>query len=153
MIVDRLEKASLYHCLGPRFKAAFAYLQQTDFSRVALEKFELDGKKLFALPQEYDAKPRETGVWEAHRKYIDIQYIVSGREQMGIAYAPAMRVMQEYDAEKDFMLLEPAKEAGQFLRYAPGMFAIFYPHDAHMPSIALERPEKVRKVVMKVAVE
>ncbi len=149
MIVDRLENAALYNCLGKRFQEAFAYLKQTDFSRVALEKFELDGKNLFALPQEYETKPMGTSVWEAHRKYIDIQYIVSGREQMGTAYTPAMRVTQEYDAEKDFMLLDGA---GQYLEFTPGMFAIFYPHDAHMPSMAIGQPETVRKVVMKVAV-
>ena len=149
MIADRLEHSQLYNCLGKRFEAAFRYLKETDFSKVPQERFELDGERLFALPQQYESKLRETGVWEAHRKYIDIQYIVSGVEQMGVAYAPAMRVTKEYDAEKDFMLLDGV---GQFLNFAAGSFAIFMPHDAHMPGIAVTQPSTVLKVVMKVAV-
>jgi YhcH/YjgK/YiaL family protein len=149
MIADRLENSHLYNCLGKRFEQAFRYLREMDFSNVPHEKIELDGASLFALPQQYQSKLRETGLWEAHRKYVDIQYIVSGTEQMGISNVQAMRVTQEYDAEKDFMLLDGP---GQFLNFSAGSFAIFMPHDAHMPGIAASEPESVLKVVMKVAV-
>ena len=149
MIADHIKHAELYYCLGERFRDALRYLQSTDFSRIPLEKQVLRGEEIFALPQQYETKPRELGKWEAHHRYADIQYIVSGREQMGISNVAQMRVTEEYNAEKDCMFLEGP---GQFLTFSAGSFAIFLSHDAHMPGIAIAAPERVTKVVMKVAV-
>ena len=106
MIADHLDHAELYGPLGERFRLAFQYLKETDFSKIALEKQIIRGEEIFALPQQYETKPQSVGKWEAHRRYADIQYIVSGRERMGISNIAQMRVTEKYDAEKDFMFLE-----------------------------------------------
>lgn len=112
-------------------------------------RYDLDGDNLFALVQEYDTRPRETATWEAHRKYIDIQYMIAGTEVMGCGYAPSMTPLKDYDEEKDFALFSGP---GSFVAVSAGMYAIFFPSDAHMPCLAAADPEPIKKVVLKVIV-
>ncbi len=71
--------------LAQRLSAGFAYLQNADLAGLEPGRVEIDGDQVFAFVQEYTSKPMEQGRWEAHVKYIDIQYIVSGEEQIGYA--------------------------------------------------------------------
>jgi len=98
--------------------------------------------------QEYETKPRELGFWEAHRQYMDIQYVASGVELMGFANLNYLRV-GGYDESKDFV---PGFGEGTFFEMHAGTFTIFAPQDAHMPGIATGNPQPVRKIVMKVRV-
>ncbi|MCG3181466.1 MAG: Toxin-antitoxin biofilm protein TabA [Phycisphaerae bacterium] len=154
MIFDRIENARAYAKLGPAFARALAYLAETDFSKVPLEKQKLDGDRVFAIPQKYQPKQPADAKWEAHRKYIDIQFIVSGHERMG--YAPLSAdppVKTEYNAEKDVIFFSAR---GDLLDAGPGTFAIFTPQDIHAPSIAPAAPHlsgEVHKIVVKVAVD
>ena len=87
------------------------------------------------------------GKWEAHRKYIDIQYVLSGRERMGYSNTGKLKALTQYDEEKDYALY---KGKGEMLTFTSGTFAVFFPEDAHMPCIKAENNEEVRKVVVKV---
>jgi YhcH/YjgK/YiaL family protein len=87
---------------------------------------------------------------EAHRKYIDVQYIVSGTEQMGIAAFQHQTISKAYNAEKDYLLVADAPD--YFIRVTPGMFTIFFPTDLHMPNLIDKTATTVRKVVMKVLI-
>lgn len=135
--------------LAARLQAAFTYLQQTDLENAEPGKVEIDGDRVFALIQEYQSKPRAQGFWESHRKYLDVQYVVSGVEHMGYANLSQL-TMGEYDAEKDVLIHEGS---GSFVLLPAGMFALMMPEDAHMPGIAVGNPHPVKKVVVKVAVE
>jgi YhcH/YjgK/YiaL family protein len=150
MIVDRLENASMYRALGPAIAAAFDYLRQTDFSQVPDGRHELEGERLFAMVQHYQPRPLTEATWEAHRKYLDVQYIVRGIERIGYAcLRDGLPVKQPYDAQQDYALYD-AK--GDFFTVRAGDFAIFAPHDIHAPSIAVATPEDagtVHKVVVK----
>lgn len=146
MIVDHIDNAHLYYGLGPRFEKALRYLAETDLAGTAPERYDLDGDDLFALVQEYQSKPRAEGFWEAHRKYADVQFVVSGAEHMG--YAPIASLQAgEYDGEKDFLKLGGD---GAFIEMGAGTFIILHPQDAHMPGMAITSPEPVKKVVVKV---
>lgn len=149
MISDFLENASAYMSLTPRIAAALKFLQTTDLLSLALGKHQLDGDNLFAMVQEYMTKTPDKAFWEAHRRYIDVQYIVSGIEAMGWAPIQQMSVVKEYDHEKEYTMLNGS---GQFINMTPGNFVIFFPHDAHMGGIAIAQPSDVRKIVLKVAV-
>lgn len=148
MILDTLRNASLYHALGPRFAAALRWLADTDLEAVAVGRHDIDGQDVFALVQENRTRPQAEGVWEAHRKYADVQCVVRGPERMGCTDLGDLTVTRPYD-EKDDALL--ATGSGNFFHVAPGRFAIFLPHDAHMPGVAIDdAPADVRKVVVKV---
>ena len=149
MIIDTLKNAGLYRGLGERVAAGLDFLVSQDLASLPPGKIELRGNDLYALVQTYDSRPIELAKWEAHRKYIDIQLIVSGVERLGYASVDTLTVTEPYDEEKDYMLLDGP---GQYARAEPGTFLIFYPHDAHSPGVAIDSPSKVKKVVVKVRV-
>ena len=149
MIVDRLANASLYRAIHPRLAAGFDFLGKLDPGAFAPGRTEIEGDTLFAIAQEYETRPREAGKWEAHRRYIDIQYLVEGEEAMGYAPLERLAVTQPYDAAKDCLLLQGE---GSLVHLRAGEFAVFYPQDAHMPSLAIGTPSPVKKVVIKVLV-
>jgi len=150
MIADTLRNAALYRGLSSRIALAFDYLCGTDFALATMGTFEIDGRHVYAMVQEYRTLDRVQGAWEAHRKYIDLQYVVSGTEQIG--YAPLRRLTPGcYDEARDILPLEGAW-VGTFFACDPGDFVLLFPEDAHMPRIAGAAPELVRKVVVKIAV-
>ncbi len=147
MIFDQLKNAPLYFPLGERIAKALQYLSQTDFTNVEPGTYEIDGENIFAIVQEYNTKPSSSAKWEAHKKYIDIQYMVSGKEKMGFTDSQKVIVLQEYRQGNDITIY---KGEGNFLIADEGHFAIFYPTDIHMPQLALNIPKEVKKVVVKV---
>lgn len=146
MIIDHLQNAQHYHGLGPRFERGLRWLADNDLERLPTQRHDISGDAVFALVQAYDSKPKDKGQWEAHRKYADIQLVVSGSEQMG--WAPVTRLQAgPYDEGRDFV---PLTGEGLFLEMAAGVFMVLMPQDAHMPGMAIEAPSPVRKVVVKV---
>lgn len=136
--------------LGDRLMQGLRFLQSVDVADMTASRIELDGDKVFAMIQLYDSKPRSQGFWEAHRKYIDIQYVAEGEELMGYANLHHLDA-GDYDAAKDFVLLQGE---GSFVHLHPGSFIILGPEDAHMPQIAVDdKPQPIKKVVVKVAVD
>lgn len=166
MILDSLANASRYHILGKRIMRALEYLSKPETARLeprqsgaqnSLMK-PIIGDEIFALVQRYKPKMRRDAFWEAHRNYIDVQCVFDGVEMMGWAPLEAMGVKQPYDAERDYTVLEPifgGKETPeQYFTVRRGMFAIFFPTDAHMPGLAPDDAlvDEVRKIVVKVRV-
>lgn len=148
MIIDQLKNASLYLGVNEKLAAAFHYLENIDPSSINPGKYEIDGSNIYALVQRYVTKPRENGLWEAHRKYIDVQYIVNGVELIGYANLESLKA-GEYDEAKDFL---PLQGDGDFLVVRAGTFVIFTPQDAHMPCLTVTIPQTVEKIVLKLCV-
>jgi YhcH/YjgK/YiaL family protein len=149
MVFDSLENSALYKGLSDRIKLSFDYLRQTDFSILEPGKHEIDGSNIFALLSRYETKPLETCSWEAHKQYIDIQYVIKGAEKMGIAQLSSMTIKENYNEEKDYMLLDGK---GDFLTVKEGQFVIFWPSDVHMPQLEIIKPAEVLKVVLKLKI-
>lgn len=149
MIFDAIENADTYYGLGEKFKTAFEFLKTTDFNSIKEERVELDGDNIFALIQKYETKGQKNSKWEAHNKYIDIQYMVSGAENMGFVLADYLDVIEEYDEEKDVEFYEGL---GDFVQANEGEFVVFFPDDAHMPGLKIKDKEMVHKVVVKIRV-
>ncbi|MCL5104375.1 MAG: YhcH/YjgK/YiaL family protein [Armatimonadetes bacterium] len=147
MIVDNISNAGLYFGLGKGIESGLKFLQTQDISKLGLGKHVIDGDDCFALVMEYDSKPVEQGIWEAHRRYIDIQFVVKGTERIGYANIGDLAVSKEYDEANDGVLFTGE---GDSVTLSSGAFAIYYPHDGHMPSLAVDKPARVRKVVVKV---
>lgn len=148
MILDSIKNAHLYTGVSERIALGLKYLQETDLSKLEPGKYEIDGTNVYAAVSAYDTKPVEQGKFEAHKKYIDIQYIVSGEENMYYAYISEMKEATEYNETKD-VLFYTGK--GDPLTVKAKHFAIFFPEDVHMPNIAINEPTAVKKVVVKVA--
>ena len=146
MITDHLSNAHLYTTLSADIQRAFEYLQNTDLQALETGKFDLDGKQLYINSQEYISKLPEQGQWEAHRQYIDLQYLISGTERIG--YAPICRLTPgDYNPDKDY---QPLSGTGDFITLTAGDFMILFPEEAHMPGIAAGESTPVKKVVVKI---
>ena len=148
MIIDTLENAERYECLHTRFKVAFHFLKNTNLAAQQEGRFEIDGDRLFVLTQTYQTKPLEGGKLEAHRKYIDIQFVVSGEEYIGYAPLTDQKPVEPFKTDKDIGFYHGDVS---FTKISAGMFAIFYPNDAHLPSRYLQATAPVKKIVIKVA--
>lgn len=149
MIFDILENAARYSTAAKNLDAAFKFLQANDLAALPLGRLEIDGDHLYAIVQEYTTKPLQEGLWEAHRRYIDVQYLFSGEERMGVAHLSRLQA-GEYLPDKDFL---PLQGAGDFVDVFPGAFVVFFPEDAHMPGLSVEQAQAVRKIVLKVRLE
>ena len=149
MIIDRIENAALYFSIHPKFKLAFEHAIRMNAEGTPAGRYELDGESMYALVQEYNTKQKEEGKWEAHRRYIDLQYVVQGVEGMG--YANIHHLQQgEYMPEKDFL---PLFGEGSQVILKSGSFVLLFPEDAHMPSMSIGESAPAKKIVLKIAVE
>lgn len=151
MILDSLPLWRRYAAVNPRLARGFAFLEQLP-PDVAVGRHEIEGDAVYALVQRYQTRPVEQMQFEAHRRYIDIQYLVSGREV--IQWAPLASLggaTKPYDEVTDAALfaLTPCMMPVQL---QAGQFAILFPDDAHAPCCAWGDPAAVLKVVIKVAV-
>lgn len=149
MIISPLSKAEKYYSLHPSFTKAFEFLQRPDLSFLAAGTYEIDGKNVFCILQEAKGRSRDEAKLEAHKKYIDIQYIVSGDETMGWKpTADCKEVAEEYSIEKDIMFFNDVPD--EWNKVPAGSFTIFFPKDAHAPLVG---NDTIKKAVVKIAVE
>lgn len=146
MIIDRLSNPSPLFVLPGRLARALEYLRTTDLRSISIGRHDLDGDRLFALVQDYTTRAADQCVWEAHRKYIDVQFVTVGVERIGIADLASATVREPYDPARDVAFFEPGES---FVTIPAGMFAIFGPKDVHSPGHAVGTPGLVRKVVVK----
>ncbi len=145
MILDTLANCEKYFGAHRGFAKAFGFLREADLAHLEPGKYEIDGGDVFAMVQEPALKPVSAAKLEFHRKYIDIQYIVTGQERMGYSPLCALGHPGEYDASRDLGFASDAPQS--MLEVRPGMFAVFFPEDAHAPCLG---EGTVRKVVVKV---
>ena len=149
MILDSLSLCRRYATLNPRFTRAFEFLRQLG-PDVATGRHEIEGDAIYALVQQYQTRPATGMQLEAHRRYVDIQYLVQGREAIHWApLASLTQVAMPYDATKDAGLFLPSADVIPVPVQA-GQFAIFFPDDAHAPCCTWGEPADVLKVVVKV---
>jgi biofilm protein TabA len=151
MILDTLlPHADLYVSSHPLFAAGFDYLRRFT-PDIADGRYELEGDRLFALVQSYTTVPAAEKRFEAHHRYIDIQFLHSGEEFIGYAPLASLTAADEFNPKKDIGFFhEPAASTPCVLH--AGDFAIFFPQDGHKPGCALRGPAAVRKIVLKIAV-
>lgn len=110
------------------------------------------GGGVFVSEECYASKARADGFFESHRKFIDVQIIFEGEELMEVAEIGTMKMRAEYDAARDLIIYEDNAEAA-WLRVFPGQAAVFFPTDAHMPTLRVrEAGGTVRKCVIKIPV-
>ncbi len=151
MIFDSIKHCDAYKKLSPAFEKAFAFLQKAETDSLPIGTYEIDGKRVYAMVQEPALRGWEECVWEAHRRYADIQYIISGEERLGFCDVDSLQISEAYDEAKDAMFL--TGEGGSAIAKA-GDFMVFLPQDAHKPCIR-PCPETLtnRKIVVKVLLD
>ncbi len=148
MIFDTLENIKNYEGLG-RVYTALEFLKKADFAKMDLGRYELDGDNIFYMVQSYDTDPQKT-VSEAHKKYIDIQFMVDGEELIGVASMCCDKKEIEAKPENDVWFYDCKTEPITLFKNS---FTVLYPNDLHCPGVATsDKPMTCRKVVVKVKV-
>ncbi len=150
MIFDNIKNAEMYYGVNPKFEKAFDFIKKVVQENTEVGKYEIDGKDIYAMVQSYESKLEENAKFEGHENYIDIQYIVKGREMMGNVDISKAVVKTPYNPEKDVTFYENSSLAS-YCQAQDGDFCIFYPHDIHRPGMACDNIQSdVKKVVVKI---
>ena len=135
-------------------KEAYDFMRSFDAEKMADGRYEL-GNGAYANVSTYITRRRSESVYEAHRLYTDIQWIIRGRELIATEALETMHkyaCTKEYDAQGDAELYENNHEGVDHYLQA-GDYIVFPPEVAHMPNICVDAPGEVRKVVVKVPVK
>jgi biofilm protein TabA len=149
IIINKLQHAERYFNMHPAFEKAFTFLRQDGLAELAAGRHEIDGEKLFCIISKGPGRSRAEAKLEAHRKYIDIQYVIAGTDEMGWKPTADCKVIDtEYDADKDIMFFKDQPDSWTLV--PAGSFVIFFPQDAHAPLVS---KGEIHKAVLKVAVE
>ncbi len=147
MIFGKLEDLHIYKALSDNMSKAVDFV--LNFKEEMEDgKYEIDGKNVYAMVSTSKTKEHSEPIFEAHRKYIDLQFIVRGEEDTGYAPANDLKVTTPYVEADDYLL---AEGKGSKVRVSAGEFYIAYPCDGHLPGRS-ENPGEIRKVVVKVLV-
>ena len=150
MIIDKIENAKLYTGLSESIAKGLEIIQDKSLFEKEDGKYEIDGDNLFILVQHYTTKDKEEMLFEAHKNYIDIQAIIDGEETIGYALTETLKVVQPYKPDVTKYADPPVFTE---VKLAKGMFAIFYPDDAHKPCYDYRAGKSnVHKVVVKVKI-
>jgi len=151
MIFDKIENHKNYRGLSKGLDNAFDFLLNTDLKNLSIGKHILNDELLYAACMEYETKENTLSKNEAHRKYIDVQYVISGEEKMFASNINGLKISEEYDEDKDVLFYEQKCECE--FNVLQGYFAVFFPEDAHMPGLNIsDNSSTVKKVVVKVHV-
>ena len=148
MIKDNIKNAAKYFSLSDDIKKALLYLLNTDFTSMKAGRYYIDGDSMYVNVDEYETRVSDR--IEAHRKYIDIQYMVKGKENMGVSAIDNLSPITEYDADKDIIFYKGKVDLHTVNQYE---FIIFYPEDAHLPCQMIENSEYVKKAVVKILIK
>ncbi len=147
MIFDSLKNAALYYGVSPRLQKAFELVAAQDWTSVEPGIHELDGRDIFVNVVERELKKREDAKLEVHNEYIDIQILVSGKEE-SFGWSERKDLTQpqaDFNEEKDIQFFDDVPQTYYTLK--PGQFTILLPEDGHAPMVG-EGP--IRKIIVKV---
>lgn len=136
-----------YHTNEKLWDAAFTFLKDQNLDEILPGKYPILGDEVFANVTEAPSKSKEEVKWESHKNYIDLQYIIKGKEMIGVADTSKATITKpytvdviNYDAEGTYYIAEPGK------------FFLFFPNNAHRPLIKVDGYDVVKKIVIKIQI-
>jgi biofilm protein TabA len=145
--LDVVEFARQYSINKAYWDKAFIFLRDHDLRTLAKGKYPIDGDNVYASVTESATKNFDSTQWESHRKYVDLQYVITGEEKMGVCPVAKATVTKPYDAARD---AANYSAEGKIYMAVPGTFFIFFPSDAHRPNISPGGNKVDKKIVIKV---
>lgn len=149
MILDKLGNAVRYNPLHEKFASAFDFLNRLVMENPGDGLYEIEGRDVYATLSLSPGRRREDARLEAHRKYIDIQFVLNGIDTMGWLPRSNCRLpIDSYDSDSDIEFFRD--EPDLWIPVRAGMFVIFFPEDTHMPLIS---ESTIHKVVVKIQLD
>ena len=148
MILATLDQSSRYTPLHPLFQQVFDYIRKTDLLALEPGRYSIEGEDLFLIVEQVQGRKREVAKLEAHQRYIDIQLVLEGVDEMGWRdVSECQQPLSEHCSVKDIRFYHD--EPASWLATPTDSFCIFFPEDAHAPLVS---DGIIRKAIFKVAV-
>ena len=138
--------------MNPNWEKALAWLKGDSWKNIPLGKTEINGARLFVLRSSISSRKQIECRYESHRLYADIQMALEGTEILKVCFRESLKVIVPYSAEKDIDFLEGEPEPVHTIILGYPHAVVLFPWDVHMPDVAIDdKPEKIEKIVLKVA--
>ena len=150
MVYDKIDNIETYKGLSEDVYEGLKFLKNAS-PDLACGVHEIN-PRVKAIVSEYETKDVNENGYEAHRDWIDIQYLIRGQETLRCLPLEYLIESKGYDASKDAAFFEENDIKGQELLLGNGYFAIMFPQDGHLPCLSLSKSSMVRKVVMKIKI-
>ncbi len=150
MIYDNIHNIHLYKGISPALDLGLDFISKANES-LPNGVSEI-GKGVKAIVSEYKTKLQNENGYEAHHRYIDIQFPLVGIEKVKCRPLEFLTVTKEYDSNNDYLLYSGV-QSGSDLIIGNGYFLVLFPEDGHMPQLCVEEPMVIKKLTMKVPVE
>lgn len=149
MIIDLFSLHQRYFPIHPLFPYVCEFAGTHDLAGFETSKTVI-GRGVKLIIDEYTTKPREEKRAEYHRKYIDVQLVLTGAERFGYADLSRCSERIAYDTDKEAGFVNGSLD---FCTLHTGSFAVFFPNDVHMPGVQMQEGSgKVKKAVFKIPV-
>lgn len=152
MIFSSIHAKDVRHTYPKAIQTALEYLKANDFTAMETGVYEIQGKEIYAQVMDAVTRPYEEGRPEVHEKYVDVQFLASGREKLGFTPDTGNYEVDERFDERDLIFYKSVENEG-FIEATPGCYSIFFPADVHRPGLISGESMTVRKVVVKVSVD
>ena len=152
MIVTSLgsPELALYAKLNKYFEKIFEIAKAADPETIEAGRYELDGDDCFYTVHKYETNDTLDAKFETHEKYIDVQIILSGEEEIRFQTLDKLTALTEYDTQKDIAFWKMTDEYDS-VRFETGELTVIFPQEPHAPSLDTENGKSsVVKLVAKV---
>jgi YhcH/YjgK/YiaL family protein len=145
--IDKVEFARQYHANKLWWDKAFDYIRNTDLASLKAGEHPIVGDDVFARVTEGPLKNIDSSKWEAHKNYIDIHYVITGREKIGIGSLSTATLVVPYDSKRDIAFFEGK---GKYYIAEPGTFFIAFLKQIHRPGLEVDGKGVEKKLVIKI---
>lgn len=136
--------------VAPSLRKALEWLEQEISADSPAGRYDIDGDRMYVLVQQLTTEPAEVRLAEAHRKYIDIQLLLSGKELIRAARDSGNNeIIADELHDRDKLSYREVEHESDIV-LLPGMFAVFFPADIHRPCCSIEHSTYIRKAVVKI---
>ena len=150
MIIGKVQDLERYKGLSKEIDEAIDYVLNTNLFKLEIGKYVIN-ENVIVNRQRYIGKDYQDAAPETHKKFIDLQIVLRGREGFGYShiYNPSLKVKDPYNEEKDIEKYTVKDEA--LYEMGERSFALVFPEDVHRPAIKLD-DNYIEKVVIKIRI-
>lgn len=129
----------------PQISSIFDFINHKLTKNIKDGRYNLDFG-IYAVIGKSQPKLKNEQLLEAHKIYIDLQYIISGRDKIGWKFLDKSFIVDtKYNKKNDIVFFSTKPDI--FITLKKGDFVIFFPEDAHSP---LCGKTPVKKCVFKI---
>lgn len=147
MIYDNINNLNKYIGVIPHLEEVLSFVKDNNLNDLPFERIDIS-ENVYLVKQKYIGKDIKDAGVESHKKYIDIQIILKGKELMKYClYNNNLKVSEEYDDSKDIMFY--SEVLINQVEVSKDEFVVFFKEDIHQPGIKTG-DEEINKIVVKI---